>query len=174
MWMNLYLSQTRKNILRKGVMIPFSPLQLYIKAALDGGADSPPLARQRQKHWKSHQPNCLSQPQNIFPSYKKKCNICPQRKTFMCICYICVNRRERVAVQAWPVPAVLIFRARCRTLWLAAEDVVELNREQPTANSYVSSGQPPPEHWALHHTASAGTQSRASQHRILNVALEAF
>lgn len=46
--------------------------------------------------------------------------------------------------------------------------------ELRTANSHVSSGQPPPEHWALHRTASVGTRSRASRHRILNVALEAF
>lgn len=174
MWMNLYLSQTTKCIPRKGALIPFfSPLQLYIKAALDGGADSPPLARQRRKHWKSHQPNCLSQSQNIFPSHKKKKRRYLPSKEDIHVHLL------RLCKQAWksgctgmaspcgfdlqgPVQDPVIGCWRC--CW------VELR----TANSHVSSGQPPPEHWALHRTASVGTRSRASRHRILNVALEAF
>lgn len=80
------------------------------------------------------------------------------RGTFMCICYICVNRRERVASRARPVPLVLIFRAPCRALWLVVQDVAELNRKLPTVMC----------HRGRHHHLSTGLglhqgpQSRAS------------
>ena len=66
-------------------------------------------------------------------------------KTFVCICYICVREHENVAFQTCPVPlgddlqgpsCDPVIGCSCCSVGLI------------TANSHVSSGQPPPEHCA--------------------------
>lgn len=84
--------------------------------------------------------------QETYFGAAKRWHLPSMRETFMCICYICVNGRKRVASRARPVPLVLIFRAPCRTLWLAVQDVAELNRKLPTVMS----------HQGCHHHLSTG------------------
>lgn len=148
----------------------FPSLQLCIKAAAAAGQRrlassgqtvaeiiTTPTKKTKKKQNHVSQTVRVDSQETYFGAEKRQ-HLPSMRGTFMCICYICVNRRERVASRARPVPLVLIFRAPCRTLWLVVQDVAELNRKLPTVMS----------HQGRHHHLSTGLglhqgpQSRAS------------
>lgn len=106
----------------------------YIKG--DGGVDLSPAVQKRNRNLK------ILSAKNVWG--KKRQHIAGWKKkrqhfyTFVHLLHLC-KQAWKAALQTRSVPVVLIFRVVCRTLWLATDDAVSLDWEQPTAMSHQGS-----------------------------------